>query len=47
MRYLVAGLVGLGILWPFLRLTVRDPGPQGHGSPGAHAGDGGGDGGGG
>lgn len=47
MDYLV-GLLIVAMLWAFIRVTVRDPGPGGHGSPGGHAGygDGGGDGGG-
>jgi hypothetical protein len=44
----VFGLLIVAILWAFIRVTVRDPGPMGHGSAGGHAGDGegGGDGGG-
>ena len=47
MEYVVGGSVIVAILWVFLRMTVRDPGPGVHGSPGGDAGygDGGGDGG--
>ena len=46
MDYVLGGLAIVAMLWAFLRVTVRDPGPGRHGSPGGYAGDGG-DGGGG